>query len=370
MTKVQIQVARSSMPPLEEYVQEIAGIWDNHWLTNFGGLYNELREKLIDHLGVPGISLFTNGHLALQSAIAAFGLSGEVITTPFTFASTTHAIVQNGLKPVFCDIDRDSYCIDANKIEDLISEHTSAIVGVHVYGNLCDVESIERIAQKYGLKVIYDAAHAFCVQKSGVGVGCFGDATIFSFHATKVFHTIEGGAVAYSDRSLDKKLVMLQNFGFGDNGEVQLVGGNAKMSEFQAAMGLCNLRHLEEALNARREVVDRYRDRLANVNGIRILQPQDGVRQNYAYFPVVFANDVILGGRDGVAAALAENGIIARKYFYPLTCDMPCYKNEPRVDLPIAREIASTVLTLPLYEGLTLPEVDSICDVIINYSRQ
>ena len=286
----QILVTRSSMPSFEEYCEEIKELWDSHFLTNMGVKHKELEKNLKEYLKCDNINLFTNGHLALECALKVFDLQGEVITTPFTFASTTHAIVRNGLKPVFCDINPIDCTIDVEKIESLITDKTCAIVPVHVYGNLCNVEKIEEIAKKHNLKVIYDAAHAFGVEKNGVGVANFGDASMFSFHATKVYNTIEGGAVTYQDKILNKKINDIKNFGITGPETVEYIGGNAKMNEFQAAMGLCNLRHVDNEIEKRKKVVERYRERLLNVDGIKLVPIQKGVKQNYAYFPVVFDN--------------------------------------------------------------------------------
>ena len=360
-----IQVTRSSMPDFEEYVEEIKELWDSHWLTNIGVKHRELEEKLLDYLETKNISLFTNGHLALECAIAALNLTGEVITTPFTFASTTHAIVRNGLTPVFCDVNSEDYTIDVSKIEALITEKTSAIIPVHVYGNVCNVEEIERIAKKYNLKVIYDAAHTFGVKVNGIGIANFGDASMFSFHATKVFNTIEGGAVTFNDESLKKTLTELKNFGITGPESVEYVAGNAKMNEFQAAMGICNLRHVDDEINKRRVVVEKYNSRLENINGIKICKPQDGVNSNYAYYPVVFDNYKY--NRDEIFEKLKSEGIIARKYFYPLTNSFDCYKDNFKVnETPVAKYISERVLTLPLYADLSLDDVNRICDIILD----
>jgi len=359
-----INVTQSSLPPFDEYVEEIRSIWDSTWLTNMGPKHNQLEQKLCEYLDVPYVSLFTNGHTALEIAIQAFQLKGEVITTPYSFASTTHAIVRNGLTPVFCDIRKDDYTIDAEKIEELITEKTSAIVPVHVYGNVCDVEKIQRIANKYDLKVIYDAAHAFGVTVNGQGVGTFGDVAMFSFHATKVFHTIEGGAVAFKNIALLEKLKQLKNFGIVSQEQVDFVAGNAKMNEFQAAMGLCNLRHIDEEIAKRQAVVERYRENLSDKKGITLCVPQKNVKTNYAYFPVLFENYKY--NRDQVAARLAEQNIFARKYFYPAINEFACYKGKYRGETPIARLIAQNILTLPLYADLTLGDVDRICNIILN----
>lgn len=358
-----IQVTRSSMPDFEEYMEEIKELWDTHWLTNMGAKHKALESQVLDYLKASNITLFTNGHLALECIIAALDLTGEVITTPFTFASTTHAIVRNGLKPVFCDINPDDYTIDVEKIESLITEKTSAIIPVHVYGNVCDVEAIDRIAKKYNLKVIYDAAHTFGVMVNGQGIGTFGDASMFSFHATKVFNTIEGGAVTYNDSSIKQVLNDLKNFGITGPETVEYVGGNAKMNEFQAAMGICNLRHVNGEIIKRKKVVARYIDNLREISGIKLSQEQAGVESNYAYFPVVF--DGYKMTRDEVFEKLKDNDIIARKYFYPLTNSFECYKDQYDVDeTPVAKYIAERVLTLPLYADLPIEDVHRICEII------
>ena len=363
-----INVTRSSMPSFEEYCEEIKKLWDSRWLTNMGVEHQQLQAELEAFLGIPHVVLCTNGHLALENAIAAMRLpkGAEVITTPFTFASTTNAIFRNGLTPVFCDVNPDDYTIDAGKIEALITDKTAAIVPVHVYGNMCDVERIQAIADKHGLKVVYDAAHAFGVRYKGVSAACFGDASMFSFHATKVFHTIEGGAVCFRDDTLAATLNEMKNFGIRDAETVAYAGGNAKMSEFQAAMGLCNLRHLAGEIEKRKAVVERYRGNLSGIPGLKLCAPQKDVESNYAYFPVVF--DGFGADRDEVFAALAEADIGARKYFYPLTNSFACYADLPTAGTektPAAAFLADRVLTLPLYADLALEDVDRICEVIL-----
>ena len=363
-----INVTRSSMPVFEEYCNEIKKFWDNHWLTNMGVEHQQFQKKLEDFLDCPHVVLYTNGHLALENVIAAmqFSEGGEVITTPFTFASTTHAIVRNGLIPVFCDVNDKDYTIDVDKIEALISEKTVAIVPVHVYGNLCDVERIDKIAKKYHLKVIYDAAHAFAVKYKGVSSANFGDASMFSFHATKVFHTIEGGAVCLPDNTLVDTLNDMKNFGIRGPESVVFVGGNAKMNEFQAAMGICNLRHLKEEIAKRKNVAERYWYHLDGVKGIKLCKPQREVESNFGYFPIVF--DGFPATRNEVFDKLAKKGIMARKYFYPLTNDFECYKDYPTAGAektPVAAFLADRVLTLPLYADLALEDVDRICEIVL-----
>ena len=362
-----ILVTRSSMPSFEEYCGEIKKLWDSHWLTNMGEEHQEFQRQLETYLNCPHAVLYTNGHLALENVIAAMGFpkGSEVITTPFTFASTTHAIVRSGLTPVFCDVREDDYTMDADKIEALITEKTAAILPVHVYGNLCDVEKIAAIAARHSLKVIYDAAHAFAVKYKGVSSANFGDASMFSFHATKVFNTIEGGAVCFRDDGLVETLNDMKNFGIRGPERVVFVGGNAKMNEFQAAMGICNLRHLEGEIAKRKKVVERYREHLEGVRGIRLSVVQKDVESNYAYFPVVF--DGFAADRNRVFDALAAQGIGARKYFYPITNSFECYRDLPTAGAektPVAAYIADRILTLPLYADLSIEDVDRICGII------
>lgn len=361
-----ILVTQSSMPPIDEYINEIESIWDSHWLTNMGPKHKKLQDSLAEYLDVEHIDLLTNGHMALELSMQALGLEGEVITTPFTFASTTHAIVRNRLTPVFCDINPDDFTIDVSKIESLITDKTSAILPVHVYGNICDVDSIQKIADKYNLKVIYDAAHAFGVTYNGRGIGSFGDVSCFSFHATKVFNTIEGGAVCFKDKQFGEAIYNLKNFGIHGPESVTAVGANAKMNEFAAAMGICNLRHIGEEIAKRKAVVERYRSHLEGIHGLQLNPIQDGVESNYAYFPVVFDKEEFGASRDEVFAKLAENNIGARKYFYPVTNSFECYKG--RFDAnstPIALDVSRRVLTLPLYADLALEDVDRICEIVL-----
>lgn len=368
MEMEKIMVTRSSMPPIEEYVEEIRGIWESRWMTNMGAKHKAFQKELETYLDVAHVELVTNGHLAIELSLQALKLSGEVITTPYTFASTTHAIVRNGLTPVFCDIDPDDYTIDTDKIEALITDKTCAILPVHVYGHVCHAEEISRIAKKYGLVVLYDAAHTFGETYKGRGVGRLGDVSCFSFHATKVFNTIEGGAVCFSDdlKDFGLDLYRLKNFGIRGPETVDAVGANAKMNEFCAAMGLCNLRHLGEEIAKRKEAVERYRERLEGVRGIKLPAPQAEVVPNYAYFPVVFEEKEFGATRNEVFDALAKENIFARKYFYPLTSSFECYRGRfDAGETPVARHISNHVLTLPLYAGLSAEEVDRICDIVL-----
>ena len=360
-----ILVTRSSMPTLEEFEDEIKDIWDSHWLTNMGSKHKRLEAQLKEYLGVENISLMTNGHLSLELGIQALNLTGEVITTPFTFASTTHAIVRNGLTPVFCDINPDDFTMDVTKLESLITDKTSAIVPVHVYGNICNIEEIERIAKKYDLKVIYDAAHTFGIKYKGKGIGSYGDVSMFSFHATKVFNTIEGGAVCFKDESFGTELYKLKNFGIKNETVVDGVGSNAKMNEFQAAMGLCNLKHVDEEILKRKKVVECYRENFKGVDGIRFSPVQENVESNYAYFPIIVDEKVFGVSRNEIYEELKKHDIFARKYFYPLTNTFDCFHGKYDVnDTPVALTISKRVLTLPLYADLSLDEVDKNCKVI------
>lgn len=362
-----ILVTRSSMPRLDEYIEEIKELWDTHWITNMGEKHKMLQQKLTEYMDVENVDLLTNGHMALELTLQALNLSGEVITTPFTFASTTHAIVRNGLTPVFCDIDPIDFTMDVTKLESLITDRTSAIVPVHVYGNVCNIEEIERIAHKYDLKVVYDAAHTFGEKYKGKGIGSFGDASCFSFHATKVFNTIEGGAVCYKDKELGERLYNLKNFGIRGPEVVESVGANAKMNEFSAAMGICNLRHVDEEIAKRKKIVEHYRKRLDGIEGIQLNPIQENVKSNYAYFPVVFDEKVFGYSRNEVADKLAQHGIFSRKYFYPLTNTFDCFHGKFDVnETPVALHIAKRVLTLPLYAELSIEDVDRICGLILD----
>ncbi len=356
-----ILVTKSSMPSYEEYCEEIKSIWDTVHLTNLGPIHNKLKLQLEEYLKVENLELFVNGHLALYVALKALGVTGEIITTPYTFASTTNAIVQAGCKPVFCDI-KDDYTIDESKIESLITPKTSAILAVHVYGNICNVAEIEKIAKKHNLKVIYDAAHVFGVEYNGKGIGDFGDVCMFSFHATKVFHTIEGGCLTFKDKWLANKIALQRNFGV-DGEELQCFGTNAKMNEFQAAMGICNLRHIDGELEKRKVAFDTYVQRLSSVKGLKLLKEVPHLKRNYAYFPVVFEEE-FGKSRDQVLELLKEKNIFARKYFYPLVSENKEFIEDLSNQTPLAKRYSRQVLCLPLYAGLTSEEVNLICDIL------
>ena len=364
-----INVTRSSMPSYEEYCDEIKELWESHWLTNMGIKHNTFKSELEKYMGVEHVELLTNGHMALELTMQALHLSSsssrycnnkgnrkEVITTPYTFISTTHAIVRNGLEPVFCDIEPENYTMDVSKIEKLINDNTVAIVPVHVYGNVCDVYAIEEIANKYGLKVTY----------KGEKIGTFGDVSTFSFHATKVFNSIEGGAVCYKDADFGKNIYSLKNFGIKDEEHIAGVGANAKMNEFCAAMGLCNLRHVNEEIEKRKLVTECYMERLDGIPGIKLRNLQKDVESNYAYFPIVVEDKIFGKTRNEIKEALANNGIYARKYFYPLTNEAECFYGKYDIgNTPIAKHISRRVLTLPMYSELSKEDVTKICDIIL-----
>ncbi len=364
-----INVTRSSMPPFEEYAEEIKSIFENKWLTNMGEKHREFEKRLKEYLGIEYVSLTVNGHMALENIIKALNLvdkGGEIITTPFTFASTTHAIVRCGCTPVFCDINRDDYTIDTDKIESLITDKTCAIMPVHVYGHVCNVEAIKEIADRHNLYVIYDAAHTFGETYNGKSVSSYGDAAVFSFHATKVFNTIEGGAIVFRDKELGIRLNDIKNFGFSGPELIRYVGGNAKMNEFQAAMGICNLRHIDEEIGKRKRVYEQYALRLNEIPDIKIWKPQKNVVHNYGYMPVVF-EEGYPAERDEVAARLMERNIYARKYFYPITADFACYKGKyEKYELETAREVSRRVLALPMYADLKTETIDEICGILKN----
>ena len=363
----EIFVTKPYLPPKEEYMKYLDDIWESRQLTNSGKFLMEFSDKLCEFMDVDHCLPMSNGHMALEMTIQAFGFEAgkEVITTPYTFASTTHAIVRNGLIPVFCDVRESDCTMDPDKIEDLITENTVAIVPVHVYGMPCDVEAIEAIAKKHNLKVIYDAAHAFGETINGKSVASYGDASMFSFHATKCFTSIEGGCAVTKDENLMLRIYQLQNFGIMDEESVVFVGGNAKMNEFQAAMGLCNMKHFEENTQKRKALVEHYVKRLKEVKGIRFFEYKDeNIAFNYSYFPI-FINDEYGKSRNELYDYLLQNGIHARKYFYPITSEFECYKGcEFKGDVTVAKKMSECVLTLPLYTDLEVGIVDRICDLL------
>lgn len=361
-----ILVTKSSMPSYEEYIEAIRPLWDTHWLTNMGTYHKQLESELQQYLDVPEISLMVNGHMALELGIQAFEFpeGSQVITTPFTFISTTHAIVRNRLEPVFCDVKPTDGTIDETKIEDLITEKTVAILPVHVYGHVCNIEKIQAIAQKYNLKVIYDAAHCFGVKYKGRGIGSYGDASIFSFHATKVFNTIEGGAVTFSEKNFKEKLFNLKNFGIRGEDIVSEVGANAKMNEFCAIMGLCNLKRMNIVVLERKKRYEYYKKSLEGITGLIVFDGDNTGSKNYAYFPILVSDKYKIS-RDELYDKLKSQNIYARKYFYPVTSDQACFKNKYRnINIACARKLSAQVLTLPIYEDLKLSSMDRIISIL------
>ena len=351
-----IYVTQPLLPNLENLEKELSEIWESKIVTNAGVKHNLLEEKLKEHLGVPNVSLFNNGTLALLTALKALDLplGSEVITTPFTFAATPHCISWNGLKPVFCDIEPDTMCIDPEKIEELITKNTSAILGVHVYGFPCQVEKIQKIADKYNLKVIYDGAHVFSTEIDGVGIGNFGDITMFSFHATKLFNTIEGGCLTYKDNSLERKIYNLRNFGIRSEELVEDIGINGKMNELQAAIGLLNLELYRKEQEKRKVLREFYNSHLEQIKGIKIPKMPKNVTDSYQYYPIVIEDDYPLN-RDELYDKLKLHNIYTRKYFYPICSDYECYKDLPSSsveNLPVANDYKNRVLCLPFYSDL------------------
>lgn len=363
-----IYVTRPLLPDLDNYVLEVKDIFNSQWLTNMGVKHNELETKLQDVLKVPNVSLFNNGTIALLTALKAMNLpyGSEVITTPFTFAATPHCIVWNNCKPVFCDIEPNTMTIDADKVESLITPNTSAILGVHVYGFPCNVEKIDKIAKKHNLKVIYDAAHAFSTEINGRGIGTFGDITMFSFHATKLFNTIEGGCLTYNDENLKRKIYNLRNFGIQSEEIVEDVGINGKMNEFQAAMGLENLKIYREEQQKRAKVKAFYDKHLSKIEGIRIPKMPENVTNSYQYYPIVIEDNYPITRNELYDRFKAQN-ILTRKYFYPACNDYDCYKNDLAVklaDLTVVNDLKHRVLCLPFYGSLEEETLDFICNFI------
>lgn len=359
-------VTQPSIPSYEQYTSAIKSIWDTKWVTNQGPLHNLLRDKLQTFLNVKNVTLFVNGHSALDCAMKALKdekNGGEIITTPFTFVSTTHAIALNGFTPVFCDIKETDYTIDENKIEDLITDKTVAIVATHVYGYPCNVKEISRIAKKHKLKVVYDAAHAFAVEVGGEPIGRFGDISMISFHATKVFNTIEGGALMYEDLKLRKKLDMIKDFGIDGPEKIASFGINAKMNEFQAAMGLENLKSVKKNIKNRKMAAEIYYKRLSKIPGIKLVKLRKDIKYNYAYMPILIDKKLFSMSRDGLYDELAKYNVFARKYFYPLISSIDVYKGL-RANVPTANDISNRILCLPISGDIKKAEVEAVCEII------
>lgn len=361
-----ILVTQAVLPSYQSYIDKIKQIWDTHWLTNQGALHQEFQNELKNFFDSDHVTLCVNGHLALDLAIKALRLKGEVITTPFTFVSTTHALTMNNLRPVFCDIKSTDYTIDEEKVEALITPETSAILAVHVYGFPCAVEKLESIAKRHNLRLIFDAAHVFGVEYNGRSIANYGDISMFSFHATKVFNSIEGGALVYGNPEMEKTLDLFKNFGIANAEQITEIGLNAKMNEFQAAMGLCNLEGFDSQINNRRRLADIYCDRLKQIPGIVLPESSaKTTKANFAYFPILVDETSYGITRDVLFDKLADYNVFARKYFYPLTCDSECYNGlYVGAELETARYTAQRILTLPIYGSLDSDIVTMICDII------
>jgi dTDP-4-amino-4,6-dideoxygalactose transaminase len=361
-----IFVTQPFMPPLEEFQPYLEKIWESKWLTNGGMFHQQLEKELAAYLGLDHIALFSNGTIALVTALQALRITGEVITTPFSFVATAHSLLWNGNKPVFVDIDPKTLNLDPKRIEAAITPQTTAILPVHVYGNPCDVVEIQRIADTYGLKVIYDAAHAFAVEAGGRSVLREGDLSVLSFHATKVFNTFEGGAIVCPDEKMKRRIDFLKNFGFADELTVVAPGINGKMNEIQAAFGLLQLKYMAEML-ARRERIDSlYRILLEGIEGISIAQTNVADRKNFSYFPITVNREYSLS-RDDLYEFLKKNGIYSRRYFYPLISEFSMYRGLPsasRENLPVAHSVASRILCLPIFPDLPLEQVENLCQLI------
>ncbi|MDE5875981.1 MAG: DegT/DnrJ/EryC1/StrS family aminotransferase [Muribaculaceae bacterium] len=359
----QITVTSPLLPDLDEFNSMLKEIWDRKWITNNGSFHRQLEKALAEYLKVPYISLFTNGTLPLITALQAMRITGEVITTPYSFVATTHALWWNGIKPVFVDIDPTNCGIDPSKIEAAITPKTTAIMPVHCYGKPCDTKAIQEIADKYGLKVIYDAAHAFGVEVEGKSVLNAGDMSTLSFHATKVYNTIEGGAMVMQDEKTKQRIDYLKNFGFANETTVVAPGINSKMDEIRAAYGLLNLRQVDSAIAARRRVANIYRDALRNVEGVTFFDDMPGVRHNYSYFPIFIDATKFGKTRDRLYFDMKENNVLGRRYFYPLISEFSTYRGLPsasRENLPVANKIADTVLCLPMHHDLSDADIERV----------
>lgn len=358
-----ITVTSPLLPSLDDFMPYLQDIWNRKWLTNNGHYHQELEKALCEYLKVPYISLFTNGTLPLITALQALRITGEVITTPYSFVATTHSLWWNGIKPVFVDIDPITGNLDPDKIEAAITPRTTAIMPVHVYGQPCDTKRIQEIADKYGLKVIYDAAHAFGVEVNGESILNAGDMSTLSFHATKVYNTIEGGALVMHDEATKKRIDYLKNFGFAGETTVVAPGINSKMDEVRSAYGLLNLKQVDAAIEARHKVADRYREALRNIPGIRVMEDMPGVRHNYSYFPIFIDAERYGMTRDELYFKMKENNVLGRRYFYPLISDFSTYRgleSARQENLPIATHMANSVICLPMYHNLIEDEVDRV----------
>lgn len=364
-----IFVTQPALPPLDEFIPYLQNIWDNKWLTNNGPFHQQFEEELAKYLGVKYLSVFSNGTLALITALQALRITGEVITTPYSFVATTHSLWWNNIKPVFVDIESQYLNIDPSKIEAAITPKTTAIMPVHVYGNPCYVKEIQDIADTYGLRVIYDAAHAFAVKKNGNSILNWGDLSIMSFHATKVFNTIEGGAIICQDEKTKQRIDLLKNFGFKDEVTVIEPGINAKMNELQAAYGLLQLKYVDSYISKRKEIVDLYNKLLSEASGITLMSIDNDVEHAYPYYPILIDTKEYGISRDALYEKLKEYNIYGRRYFYPLISEFPTYRglaSASKDNLPVANKIAKEVLCLPIYPDLSTAEIEMICNIINN----
>jgi dTDP-4-amino-4,6-dideoxygalactose transaminase len=362
-----IYVTQPVLPDFDDFILSISKIWENKILSNSGPFHKELEEKLAEFLGVKYVSLFSNGTLGLITALQALNISGEVITTPFSFVATSHSLLWNGIKPVFVDIDEKTFNIDFNKVESAITSKTKAILAVHVYGNPCANTELQTIANKYGLKIIYDAAHAFNVKYNNTSILNYGDLSVLSFHATKVFNTIEGGAIISHDEITKKRIDLLKNFGYSGEFDVIATGINAKMNEFQSAYGLLQLKTINRDILKRKELTNIYRQFLNNIPGIKLMQEDDNVDYNYSYMPIIINSDKYGMSRDSLYNHLKSFNIYSRKYFYPLISEFPMYKSlesSKISNLPIANKISNNVLCLPIYPNLESSQIEFICNLI------
>lgn len=358
------------MPPLNEVYKKIKEIWESKWLTNFGQQHKTFELELKKYLKVKNLSLFCNGTLALQLACQALELTGEVITTPFTFPATINSLYQNNITPIFCDIKLDDFNINPDEIENLITPNTSALMPVHVFGNPCDVEKIDNIAKKYSLKVIYDSAHCFGVEYKGKAIGTFGDVNMFSFHATKIFHTLEGGALTYNDEKFNLKFFLLKNFGIKGEEDIFLPGTNAKMNEIQAAIGLLNLNLVDEEIEKRKKLTKIYKVNLKDIIGIRFLEENKEVIYNYQYFPILIDEFEFSLNRDQVYEEMKKYNVFTRKYFYPICTQYKYYPCKDADNFPNAEKIANEILCLPIYGELMEEDILKICEILLYLKKE
>jgi len=366
-----IYVTKPFLPPLEEFCQGLEEIWGTRWLTNNGPVLQRFTQELCNFFETDNICLFNNGTLALQISLQGMGISGEVITTPYTFVATTHALFWNKIRPIFVDIEPNYYTIDPEKVEAAITPWTTAILAVHVYGHPCKLNALADIARRHNLRLIYDAAHAFGIKVGNKPIGHFGDLSMFSFHSTKLFHAVEGGMLIFQEAGLKGLFDYLKNFGFKNEVEVVMPGTNAKMNEMQALMGSQVLKYLDEIIQKRARITDMYRNRLKEVPGIRLVPslPSD-IRYNHAYMPIEVDEKEFGMSRDALYEKLKEWNVHARRYFYPLICDYPCYRSIPvNGSLPVARRVADRILTLPIYDSLELSAVEIICEIIMSLQQ-